>query len=87
MEVFSWWSFREIWKEHCSNIRISRPCNDTCGECTVSRNAFRYHESRKKEEYEYEDEKEGDIEDDDDVPPIIDRGREVPDEPDEPVQD
>jgi hypothetical protein len=30
-EVFSWWSFRNIWKGHCSNIRIRSPCNDTCG--------------------------------------------------------
>jgi hypothetical protein len=56
-------SFREIWKEHCSNIRIRCRCNDTCGGCTVFRNAFRYRESRDKEE----DEEEGDSEDDDDV--------------------
>jgi hypothetical protein len=73
MEVCSWWSFCEIWKEHCSNIQIHGPCTDTCGECTVFSNAFRYRESRKKEE----DEEEGDSEDDDDVL----------DEPDDPDQD
>jgi hypothetical protein len=45
-EVCSWWSFRNIWKEHCSNIRIRSPCNDTCGECTIFRNAFRYRSSK-----------------------------------------
>jgi hypothetical protein len=44
-EVCSWWSFRNIWKEHCSNIRICSPCNDTCGECTIFQNAFRYRSS------------------------------------------
>jgi hypothetical protein len=40
VEVCSWFSFTDIWKTHCSNIRISRPCNDICGECTVFQNAF-----------------------------------------------
>jgi hypothetical protein len=48
-ELCSWWYFCEIWKEHCSIIRIRLPCNDTYGECTVFRNAFRFRESRKKE--------------------------------------
>jgi hypothetical protein len=74
-EVCSWWYFREIWDEHFSNIRIRCPCSDTCGECTVFRNAFRYRESRKKEKDE--DEEEGDSEDDNDVL----------DEPDDPAQD
>jgi hypothetical protein len=39
-EVCSWWSFRNIWKEHCSNIRIRSPCNDTCGECIIFQNSF-----------------------------------------------
>jgi hypothetical protein len=47
-EVCSWFSFRKLWKEHCGNIRIRRPCNDTCGECTIYRNEFRYKETRKK---------------------------------------
>jgi hypothetical protein len=83
MEVCSWWSFREIWKEHCSNIHIRRPCNDTCGECIFFCNAFPYRESMKKEE----DEEDVNIEDDDDVPPMIDCGHDGLDEPDEPVQD
>jgi hypothetical protein len=45
-EVCSWWSLRNIWKEHCSNIRIRSPCNDTCGECTIFRNALRYRSSK-----------------------------------------
>jgi hypothetical protein len=30
------------------NIRIRAPCNDTCGECTIIRNAFRYCERRQQ---------------------------------------
>jgi hypothetical protein len=45
-EVCYWWSFRNIWKEHCSNSRIRSPCNDTCGECKIFRNAFCYCSSK-----------------------------------------
>jgi hypothetical protein len=45
-EVCSWWSFRNIWKEHCYNIRIRIPCNDTYGDCTIFLNAFRYCSSQ-----------------------------------------
>jgi hypothetical protein len=34
-EIVAWWTFRQIWKEHCPTIRIRKPCNDTCGECTI----------------------------------------------------
>jgi hypothetical protein len=54
-EVCSWFSFRKLLKDHCGNIRIRRPCNDTCGECTSYRNAFRYKEVRKKMIGEYDD--------------------------------
>jgi hypothetical protein len=46
-EVCSWWAFRQLWQKHCSHIKIQAPYNDTCGECTVFRNAFCYRESRK----------------------------------------
>jgi hypothetical protein len=70
VEVCSWFSFTDIWKTHCSNIHIRRPCNDTCGECTVFRNAFRYREMRKNAEQISMDEVE---EDDDDLPDLSDR--------------
>jgi hypothetical protein len=70
VEVCSWFSFTDIWKTHCSNIRIRRPCNDTCGECTVSRNAFCCREIRKKAEQSIMDEVE---EDDDDLPDMSGR--------------
>jgi hypothetical protein len=54
-EVCSWFSFRKLWKEHCGHIGIRRPCNDTCGECTIYHNAFRYQQARKKMIYEDED--------------------------------
>jgi hypothetical protein len=41
-EVCSWFSFRKFLKDHCGNIRIRRPCNNTCGKCTIYRNPFRY---------------------------------------------
>jgi hypothetical protein len=64
-DVCSWWSFRQIWKEHYPHIRIRRPCNDTCGECTVYRNAFRYRESRKKAEVESDSDDSGSDDDED----------------------
>jgi hypothetical protein len=47
-EVCSWLSFRKLWKDHYTNIWIHYPCNDTCVECTIYRNTFRYKEARKK---------------------------------------
>jgi hypothetical protein len=47
-EVVSWWSFRYIWKTDLPKIRIRAPCNYTCGECTILRNAFRYREMRQR---------------------------------------
>jgi hypothetical protein len=70
VEVCSWFSFTDIGKTHCSNIRIRQPCNDTCGECTLFRNAFRYCEMRKNAEQSSMDEVE---EDDDDLPDLSDR--------------
>jgi hypothetical protein len=69
IEVCSWFSFTDIWKTHCSNIRIRRPWNDTCGKCTVFRNAFSYHKMRKKTDQRSMDELE---EDDDDLPELSD---------------
>jgi hypothetical protein len=43
-EVVSWWSFCYIWKTDLPKVCIPAPCNDTCGECTILRNAFRYRE-------------------------------------------
>jgi hypothetical protein len=35
-EIYSCFLLQTIWKEHCPNIRIRCPCNDTCGECLCS---------------------------------------------------
>jgi hypothetical protein len=70
VEVCSWFSFTDIWKKHFSNIRIRRPCNDTCGKCTVFFNDFRYCEMRKKVEQSSMDEVE---EYDDDLPDLSGR--------------
>jgi hypothetical protein len=69
VEVCSWFSFTNIWKTHCYNIRIHRPCNDTCGEYTVFQNDFRYREMRKKADHSSIDEVE---EEDDDLPEMND---------------
>jgi hypothetical protein len=69
LDVCSWWSFRELWKEHCPNIRIRRSCNDTCGECIVYKNAFRYRENRKREIQEQDDASDSDG--DDDFPGLV----------------
>lgn len=37
-----WGTFRKIWKETCNHIRIRRKCEDTCPECFVLKNKFRY---------------------------------------------
>jgi hypothetical protein len=34
-DVCSWWSFRNIWKEHCSIICIRSKCNFAYGECAI----------------------------------------------------
>jgi hypothetical protein len=47
-EVVGWTSFRSICKESCSKIRICAPCNDTCGVCSIFRNALRYRQSCQK---------------------------------------
>jgi hypothetical protein len=54
-EVCSWLSFRKLCKEHCGNIRIRLPCNDTCRESTIYLNALRHKETRKEMIYEDED--------------------------------
>jgi hypothetical protein len=47
-EIVSWWSLRHIWREDLPIIRIRAPCNDTCGDCTILLNAFRYRERRQQ---------------------------------------
>jgi hypothetical protein len=78
--VFSWWSFHELWKEYCPNIRIRRPGNDTCGECTVYKNAFWYRENCKREIQEQDDaiNSDGDY----DLPGLMNRTQDTDPEPD-----
>jgi hypothetical protein len=61
-KIVSWWSLRHIWREDLPNIRIRAPYNDTCGECTILCNAFRYRERRQQTS---EDSDESDNSDDD----------------------
>jgi hypothetical protein len=36
------WKFRDLWNHHLPHVHIRNPCYDTCGECTIFKNAFRY---------------------------------------------
>ncbi len=45
LPVPSWKSFHDIWKRSCSNVRIRKHCEDTCPECFVLSNRFRYREA------------------------------------------
>jgi hypothetical protein len=47
-KVVAWWTFCTIWKEDCPKIRIRPPINETCGEYTISQNAFRYKQQQHK---------------------------------------
>lgn len=40
--VASWSIFIEVWKLHFAKLKVRRPCEDTCGECFILRNDFRY---------------------------------------------
>jgi hypothetical protein len=71
LDVCTQWSFRELWKEHCPNIGVRRPCNDTCGECTVYKNAFRYCENIKRDIQDRDDASNSDG--DDDLPTLMNR--------------
>jgi hypothetical protein len=64
-KVVSWWSFRYIWKTDLTKIHIRAPCNDTCGDCTILRNAFRYREMRQRHD-ELSDSSDSDEDEDED---------------------
>jgi hypothetical protein len=42
LPVPDWRRFRDIWKTHVPKLRICNPCEDTCPECFVLKNKFRY---------------------------------------------
>ena len=37
-QVPSWWTFRQFWKSNYSNMRITNPRADVCGECYIFAN-------------------------------------------------
>lgn len=42
LSVPDWNSFRAIWKRRCPKIKIRNICEDTCPECYILKNKFRY---------------------------------------------
>lgn len=42
LPIPSWKSFRTSWKRRCPTIRIRNVCEDTCPECYILKNKFRY---------------------------------------------
>ena len=42
LPVPDWRRFRDIWKTHVPKLRIRNACEDTCPECFVLKNKFRY---------------------------------------------
>jgi hypothetical protein len=45
--ICDWSTFMDIWRGNCPKVRIRSPCHDTCGECTIYQNSFRYKESKR----------------------------------------
>jgi hypothetical protein len=42
LKICSWWKFRDLWNRHLPHVCIRTPCYETCGKCTIFKNAFRY---------------------------------------------
>ncbi len=42
LPIPSWNGFRDIWKRRCPTIRIRNVCEDTCPECYILKNRFRF---------------------------------------------
>jgi hypothetical protein len=42
LPIPDWSSFRQIWKRCCPKIKIRNICEDTCPECYVLKNKFRF---------------------------------------------
>jgi hypothetical protein len=40
--------FLDVWHVHLPHVPMHAPCYDTCGECTIFQNAFRYQKKRNK---------------------------------------
>jgi hypothetical protein len=41
-EVCAWRKFLELWRVHLPQVHMHVPCYDTCDECTILKNMFRY---------------------------------------------
>jgi hypothetical protein len=64
LEIFSWWKFRDLWNRHLPHVRIRAPCYDTCGECTIFKNAFRYRKQNNRQHKIFPDESSSESDDD-----------------------
>jgi hypothetical protein len=50
LEICSWWKFHDLWNRYLPHVRIRAPCYDTCGECTIFKNAFRYRGQKNQQQ-------------------------------------
>jgi hypothetical protein len=54
----------KLWRVQLPRVRICAACYDTCGECTIFRNAFRYQEEKNKKKGIAKDDIDDDIDKD-----------------------
>jgi hypothetical protein len=47
LPVVPWSTFGKVWEERLPKLRIRRKCEDTCPECFLIKNRFRYREARR----------------------------------------
>jgi hypothetical protein len=52
LPVSDWHCFRDIWKRNLPKLRIRNACEDTCPECFILKNKFKYLGRRRQDEDE-----------------------------------
>jgi hypothetical protein len=50
LPVPDWRRFRDVWKTSLPKLRIRNPCEDTCPECFILKNKFRYLGNRRNDQ-------------------------------------
>lgn len=55
LPVLPWSTFFQIWKEKLPKLRIRNQCEDTCPECYILRNRFRYKSERSNRQQQESD--------------------------------
>ena len=63
LPVPDWRRFCGVWKTHLPKVRIRNACEDTCPECFILKNQFRFLGSRRRNEENQEEVSVANIED------------------------